>query len=295
MLGRTRPAPLQSMATSLVPESSLVATSARYGVPQRDERDARDACILVGPEPPQTTHRTRCIICEWRNAVLPYDDNSSPHDTVHTPLADIVAGRSRRGEQNRHIMQMMHQRPTDLWCRILEQSKLYAGHTACVLDTRYRKWSRFPCRNMRLLQRRPSTHLQTTTTFVEVDSGKFMRANSDGTFTGYHMTKVEYLVGGVFGDGIFVNGGMNYGDDHRDGIGVYMYVYPPFELFNHGDGGVLLEINVHGCLKRVKHGSRGRYLVRSNQVASTVGSPCLDVEVVAMWSLHDSLPKFLLI
>ena len=113
----------------------------------------------------------------------------------------------------------------------------------------------------------------------------------------FHMTKLVNLVEpherSVGSCGILEDGGMHNGCTHGDGIGVYCYAIMPFELFSEGDGWVMLELRCHDRLTRVKGGSRGRYLIKSDQTSQSQGVLCTDCEVVAMLHLYEPLPDFM--
>ena len=86
---------------------------------------------------------------------------------------------------------------------------------------------------------------------------------------------------------------MRNGIMHGDGIGVYGYASEPHELFKEGDGWVFLELKVRPHLTKVKGGSRGRYVLKSDQDAASIGGPCPDCEIVALHHMYRSLPDFL--
>ena len=80
---------------------------------------------------------------------------------------------------------------------------------------------------------------------------------------------------------------------HGDGIGGYCHASRPYELFCEGDGCVMLELCGHGWLTRGKGGSRGRYVMKSDQTSQSEGAYCTDCEMVAMLHLYESLPEFM--
>ena len=87
---------------------------------------------------------------------------------------------------------------------------------------------------------------------------------------------------------------MRNGIMHGDGIGVYGYASEPHELFKEGDGWVFLELKVRPHLTKVKGGSRGRYVLKSDQDAASIGKPCPDCEIVAMHHMYRTLPELLI-
>ena len=113
----------------------------------------------------------------------------------------------------------------------------------------------------------------------------------------YHVCKLEDLVqphhNAPGSNGILNDGGMSYGCWHGDGIGVYCHASLPYELFQVGDGWCVLERFCHAHLTRVKGGSKGRYVLKSDQTLHSQGAPCIDCEVVAMLHMFCSLPFFM--
>ena len=244
-----------------------------------------------------------CPICVWRNAVLPNDEPDSPVSDFHTPVNEMHD--SDRSDINIDIMTAMHNKPHQIWIDILSTEKLVTG---CVIfplarhDPKGRRWFRFPTRSMRSMSLHPAAHHQTETTVINDYHGETIvpsvkPGDVHGTFTVYHMTKLEHLVQGhekaPGSDGILKGGGMCNGTWHGDGIGVYGYASPPYELLSPGDGYVILELKTHMALTRVKGGSKGRYLAKALQVGESIGTPCTDTQVMAVLHLYDSLPDFL--
>ena len=244
-------------------------------------------CDLKGLSGPQ--FGPRCMICWWRTQVLPEADGTVTEEN-HTPMHRMQAG-PRLG-----IMHAMHERPSDLWVKVLRTLKVFAGVRFPSQGQKAETLMKFECRNMRPIQRLPSAHLQTEQTSLKDYDSNVQVPAADGTFTVYHMTPLRSLVegtaGGV-GNGIFNDAGMSYGVSHGDGIGVYMHARQPFELFTVHDGWVMLELKVHPYRTAVKHGSKGRYLIKSDQSLSSIGQPCYDVEVMSLWSIYAALPEFL--
>ena len=119
----------------------------------------------------------------------------------------------------------------------------------------------------------------------------------DGNFIVFHMLPVMHLAlehkRAPGSSGIFQDGGMRYGSNHGDGIGVYVYVSPPYELFNPGDQWCMLTLRVRPYLTRVKGGSKGRYVLKSDQSAESSGATCTDCEVIAMSHMAGTLPTFM--
>ena len=80
---------------------------------------------------------------------------------------------------------------------------------------------------------------------------------------------------------------------HGDGVGVYAYASPPYELFSIGDQWCMLELKVHPYLTGLKGGNtKGRYVMKSDQTHSSIGDECTDCEVMAMRYPYDALPQF---
>jgi len=243
---------------------------------------------------PKACPREECKICVWRNIVLPGEQGDMV-DECHTPLA-ILQLYSKRAETNKLIMFAMHEEPPTIWKEICSTETLQSG-SPFLQPNDHRSWFRFPLRNMRPMSLEPSFHFQTQTDFVDDYEGRRVHRDEDGHFTMYHYTKLEQLVrpseksegsGGILNDG-----GMRYGCMHGDGIGVYCHASRPYELFSGGDGWVMLELRCHGNLTRVKGGSRGRYVIKSDQTSESEGAHCTDCEVVAMLHLYESLPNFM--
>ena len=206
-----------------------------------------------------------CEICTWRNEVLP--DPDSPVSDEHTPLNEMHE--SGRSHWNIAIMAAMHTLPnSQIWMDILDTEKLVAGCPIADRDAEGRKWFRLPTRGMRPLARCPADHHQTTTSFIKDWSGKEIvpsvkPGDEYGTFVVYHQIQLQHLVQGhekaAGSKGVLKDMGMSNGTWHGDGIGVYAYASPPYELFTPGDGYCILELKTHMALTRVKGGSKGRY------------------------------------
>ena len=232
------------------------------------------------------------MICVWRNIVLPSDETV---DECHTPLALLEL--STRSEWNMKIMFASHEELPPLWKLICCTDKLQAGSPFWPPNDP-RQWFRFPLRNMRPMSLSPSFHFQTQTDYVDDYEGRRVHSDAEGKFTMYHYSKLVNLVQpheqSHGSRGILKDGGMRYGDMHGDGIGVYCHASRPYELFSEGDGWVMLELRCHSRLTRVKgRGSRGRYVIKSDQTSQSKGAHCTDCEVVAMLHLYESLPEFM--
>ena len=143
----------------------------------------------------------------------------------------------------------------------------------------------------------PSAHFQTTTAELRDYQGRTFFPDDNSNFTVFHMVELRHLVAGherAPGSlGILVDGFMRYGIVHGDGIGVYGYASEPRDLFKNGDGWVFLELKVRPHLTKIKHGSPGRYVLKSDQENSSIGGPCPDCEIVALHHMYRSLPEFL--
>ena len=235
-----------------------------------------------------------CRICVWRNVVLPNIDDEE-HEECHTPLG-MLGGSSYRTELNREIMVAMHEPLPEIWKQICRTLTLYAGWV--VPETKASiPWMRFPLRNMRPISCKPAAHFQTETDFV-IDYARCRHnVNEDDKFIMYHITKLKNLVvthdKAAGSQGILQEGGMRYGSMHGDGVGVYCHASRPYELFSEGDAWVMLELLCHPVLTKVKGGSKGRYLIKSDQSLESEGSPCTDCEVIAMLHVYKTLPDFM--
>ena len=94
-------------------------------------------------------------------------------------------------------------------------------------------------------------------------------------------------------NGILVDSGMRYGSRHGDGIGVYAFASPPYDRFLLGDEWCMLELKVRPALTRVKGGSRGRYVLKSDQSDESVRAPCTNCQVMALLHMYSSLLDFM--
>jgi hypothetical protein len=250
--------------------------------------------IYVDGACPRRPLREECRVCAWRNFVLSTDTNDDNFfEECHTPLGSLQL--SCRSEINKLIMLASHEELPPLWKEICQTLKLRSG-SPFVPPNAQRSWFRFPLHNMRPMSLRPSCHLQAQTDYVDDYEG--CRVHSDaGKFTMYHVTQLKYLVQPhdklVGSGGILKDGGMCYGCKHGDGIGVYCHARAPHECFSEGDGWVMLELRCYGSVTRVKAGSRGRYVIKSDQTSQSEGAHCTDCEVVAMLHLYGSLPNFM--
>jgi hypothetical protein len=239
-----------------------------------------------------------CKICTWRNITLPHlDENTADaeEDACHTPLA-ILQLSNERSHMNKLIMFAKHEELTPLWKEICRSKKLTAGARVETSIPDDRMWFRFPLRRMRPLSLRPSIHCHETD-YVDAYEGARIHSDAEGKFTMYHYTMLMNMVQphqpSVGSRGILNDGGMRNGCKHGDGIGVYCAASEPCALFSQGDGWVMLELRCHPCLTRVKGGSKGRYVIKSDQTSNSEGAHCTDVEVVAMLHLYESLPNFM--
>jgi hypothetical protein len=152
-----------------------------------------------------------------------------------------------------------------------------------------------PLHNMRPMNLSPASHFQAQTDYVDDYERCRVHSDAEGKFTMYDFTKLMNLVQAqeksVRSGGILKDGGMCC--MHGDGIGGYCHASRPYELFCEGDGCVMLELCGHGWLTRGKGGSRGRYVMKSDQTSQSKGAYCTDGEVVAMLHLYESLPEFM--
>jgi len=232
--------------------------------------------------------KVHCKICEWRNDVLPCED-AEPVEEVHTPV----------GETKRFMVAMfeaMHAKPADdIWMDILNTRTLSGGRSP---DTGHRDWFFFPLRNMQTLSPQPSADLlwRAQTTSITCNDGREIKPESDGFFKGWHMIQTCCLVSPhprcPGSNGVLQDGRMRHGIQHGDGIGVYFHASPPWSLYTVGDGWCMLELRVRPFLCRVKGGSRGRYLLKSNQSVESCGTECPDIQVVGLWHMYRTLPEF---
>ena len=240
--------------------------------------------------------KPRCKICVWRNIILPEPEDTGDEivSECHTPL-QLLHLSTDRSETNKRMMSASHKELPPLWKTICNTGKLQAGNRS-ELPNDSRLWFKFPLRGMRPMSLRPSFHLQTQTAYVDSYEGQRIHSDADGKFTMYHMAKLLSLVqmdDRADSGGILIDGGMRYGCKHGDGIGVYCCASEPCDCFKEGDGWVMLELRCHAYLTRVKKGSRGRYLIKSDQTPSSASTHCIDCEVVSIYHLYESLPDFM--
>jgi hypothetical protein len=150
---------------------------------------------------------------------------------------------------------------------------------------------------MQPMSPRPSSHFQTPTDYVYDYEGRRVCSDVQGKFTMYHFTKLINLVqnheNSEGSSGILRDGGMRYGCRHGDGIGVYCHASRPHSVFSEGDGWVMLELRCHRYLTKVKQGSKGRYVLKSDQTDQSLNAHCTDCEVVAMLHLYEHMPEFM--
>ena len=256
----------------------------------------------------------RCKVCSWRNIVLPELQEDDAAEECHTPLA-LMRASSTRHPANISIMFAMHQPLPPLWTEIGQTRKLQAASIVGPRPTPVAasgardlgagsgaqppsgsKWLRFPLRNMRPINSTPSAHFQTNTDHIYDYWGRQINRDGEGRFTMYHTCRLETLVrphpDARGSCGILRDEGMRNGSTHGDGVGVYAYACQPWELFSPGDGFVFLELRMYGCLTKVQSGSKGRYVLKSDQSEASHGALCPDCEVKAMFILHESAPEF---
>ena len=182
-----------------------------------------------------------------------------------------------------------------LWMDILKTKKLRFGFivSSAVLE----QWMCFPLCNMRHMCPTPSSHFHNTTTSIVDYHGRVIHPEDDGTFIVYHMVPLVHLVSrhqkAPGSSGILKDAGMRNGSYHGDGVGIYAYASPPYELFKPGDGWCMVKAKCRPFLTRVKSGSRGRYVLKSDQSSDSVGSLCIDCEVTAVLHMYSTLPDFL--
>ena len=101
------------------------------------------------------------------------------------------------------------------------------------------------------------------------------------------------LCNGPWAAGVLKDAGIRNGSHHGDRVGIYAYASEPYELFNPGDGWCIVTLKCWPFLTRVKGGSRGRYVLKSDQGSDSVGSLCTDCEVTAVLHMYSTLPDFL--
>ena len=140
-------------------------------------------------------------------------------------------------------------------------------------------------------------HLRSTTAYIIDYHQRVINPADDGTFIVYHMVPLVHLVSGhpqaPGSSGILKDAGVRNSSNHGDGIGIYVYASPPYELFKPGDRWCILEIRCWPFLTRLKKGSRGRYVLKSEQGPDSVGSLCEDCEVKAVLHMYSTLPDFM--
>ena len=182
-----------------------------------------------------------------------------------------------------------------LWIDVLKTRKLRLGF---IVNSAVREqWMCFPLCSMRPMCPTPSSHFHTTTTSIVDYHGRVIYPEDDGNFIIYHMVPLVHLVSGhqkaPGSSGILKDAGMRNGAYHGDGVGIYAYASPPYELFKPGDGWCMVKAKCRPFLTRVKSGSRGRYVLKSDQSSDSVGSLCIDCEVIAVLHMYSTLPDFL--
>ena len=88
-------------------------------------------------------------------------------------------------------------------------------------------------------------------------------------------------------EGVLRDGCMRYGTWHGDGVGVYFYAEPEFELFRPGDGWVMLELLVIPFIRRTGGRTKGKYLQPAPHGTADCGSLCRVIAPIAMIGIHD--------
>ena len=233
-----------------------------------------------------------CEICRWRNLVLPELQDEDACEECH-PSLDLMRTMELDPEYLRK-MQAMHEKPPPLWMEIFQTQKLHAA--SMVKSPNGMVWLKFASRNMRPINSVPPRHFQTITEYVYDYHGRRIDRDQEGMFTMYHCVKLEHLARPCLelgrSRGILPDKGMRYGSKHADGVGVYAYASEPWELFFPGDGYAFLELRMHGHITRVKGGSKGRYVLKSDQGEASMGADGTDCEVKAMFILYASAPEF---
>ena len=158
-------------------------------------------------------------------------------------------------------------------------------------------WFRLPTRNMPPLSPMPSSHLQTVTESITDYYGRMIDPEPDGTYTVSHSVPTRHPISthekAPGSSRVLADSGMRYGSKHGDGIGVYAFASPPYDRFLLGDEWCMLELKVRPALTRVKGGSRGRYVLKSDQRDDSIGAPCTDCQVMAVLHIYSSLPEFM--
>jgi hypothetical protein len=222
--------------------------------------------------------------------MLPPHGDDSPCADIHTPLEQMIVPDLIKQMWNA-LHDTVMQAP---WEDVVMTQRLHAGFFDSVLGP---EWFRFRLRNMRPMSSVPSRHFQTITYSIEDCQRREVKPRPDGNFTLFHMVPTRNLISphqnAPGSSGILIDGGMNNGCQHGDGVGVYGYAAPPTELFGLNDGWSMLELKVRPCLTRVKGGSHGRYVLKSDQTAGSIGAPCTDCEVMAIFHFYSTLPSFL--
>ena len=233
---------------------------------------------------PKRNMKRSCRHCDGRQFVLT-EGTTSPATEIPTPVHDM--------QYTGH-----HDDVSQLWSVIRSTKKL---REASVVDSAVcGQWMRFPTSNMRPMCTVPSSHLlnlRSTTAYIIDYHQRVINPADDGTFIVYHMVPLVHLVSGhpqaPGSSGILKDAGMRNGSNHGDGIGIYVYASPPYELFKPGDRWCILEIRCWPFLTRLKKGSRGRYVLKSEQGPDSVGSLCEDCEVKAVLHMYSTLPDFM--
>ncbi len=178
---------------------------------------------------------------------------------------------------------------------VLKTRKLRLGF---IVNSAVREqWMCFPLCSMRPMCPTPSSHFHTTTTSIVDYHGQVIYPENDGNFIIHHMVPLAHLVSrhqrAPESSGNLKDAGMRNGAYRGNGVGIYACASPPYELFKPGDGWCMVKAKCRPFLTRVKSGSRGRYVLKSDQSSDSVGSLCIDCEVTAVLHMYSTLPDFL--
>lgn len=197
-------------------------------------------------------------------------------------------------ESTSSLAMAYHEKPDDTWMQILNTCTLFAGEPSCA----HPGWFRWPLRNSRpmstdMVYRQHFAHACTSMSSWD---GSTVLPDASGMFTMYRCLQVESLVNGhpdaSGSNGVLHDGGLSHGTWHGDGIGVYAYSYFPERWCSAGDGWCILELRSLPHWTRVAGGTRGRYVMKSEQKDDARGTPCHLIEVVALWHMYRTTPNF---
>ena len=237
-----------------------------------------------------------CWQCKFRNRVFHTQDSDaeSEYDERHPTYENI---RDRYGDDACQRQLAAHEFASmpDVWLQIMLTDTLCQGKPALNFDDADGKlWFRFPVARMRRLRDDPAhtEHVQHTSDVLHTWDFRPVHRTANDTFVCYHAVSLHNLVNGhpkaPGSTGILKDGGMHYGIQHGDGIGVYMYSY--FPAFMHD---CVVELEVLPYLTTLEGGSKGRYVMKSNQDESSIGAPCNTVLVRAFYTRYDVTPNWL--